>query len=143
MLLLGECLLGDDGQTPLGRLSSEGLHQTGGVVDVGLIEHGDLTAQLVVSDIVGRGSTLCRVVEADTEGLVVALNALLGRGGTGDDEYVVVLGGGISNRGEKLAAELNEMVKGECFGHTFVKPAEVVIASLKNDAGIIGAAELC
>ena len=56
---------------------------------------------------------------------------------------VVVLGGGISNRGEKLAAELNEMVKGECFGHTFVKPAEVVIASLKNDAGIIGAAELC
>ena len=45
---------------------------------------------------------------------------------------VVVLGGGISNRGEKLAAELNEMVKGECFGHTFVKPAEVVIASLAS-----------
>ena len=56
---------------------------------------------------------------------------------------VVVLGGGISNRGEKLAEELNEMVKDECFGHTFVKPAKVVIATLKNDAGIIGAAELC
>ena len=91
---LGEGLLGDDGQTPLGRLSSEGLHQTGRVVDIGLIEHGDFAAQLVVSDVVGGGSTLCRVVEADTEGLVVALNALLGRGGTGDDEYVVVLGGG-------------------------------------------------
>lgn len=56
---------------------------------------------------------------------------------------VVVLGGGISNRGEKLIKPLNEIVKKECFGNAYVKPAEVVIAKLKNDAGIIGAAELC
>lgn len=56
---------------------------------------------------------------------------------------VVVLGGGISNRGEKLVKPLNELVKKDCFGNAFVEPPKVVIAKLKNDAGIIGAAALC
>ena len=56
---------------------------------------------------------------------------------------VVVLGGGISNRGEKLTEPLNKMVREGCFGNAYVEPAKVVIAELKNDAGIIGAAELC
>lgn len=56
---------------------------------------------------------------------------------------VVVLGGGISNRGEKLTDPLNEMAKKECFGNAYVEPPKIVVAQLKNDAGIIGAAELC
>ena len=56
---------------------------------------------------------------------------------------VVVLGGGVSNRGQKLADDINELVKTGCFGWQYVETPKVVIAELKNDAGIIGAAALC
>ena len=91
---IGEGLLGDDLQAAGGSLLGERLIQARGVVDVGLIEHGDLLAEVVVGDVVGGSGALRGVIEADAEGLVVAVDALLRGGGAGDDQQIVVLGGG-------------------------------------------------
>ena len=94
-----EGLLGDDLQALNVSLSLEGLIQTGGVVDIGLIEHGNLGAQVVVHDVVSGSGALCGVVEADTEGVLIALDAGLGRGGGRHDQDVVSLGSGDDGSG--------------------------------------------
>jgi len=53
----------------------------------------------------------------------------------------VVIGGGISNQGEALVVPIREYVKKYDYNRHFT-PVEIEIASLKNDAGIIGAAML-
>ncbi len=55
---------------------------------------------------------------------------------------VISLGGGISNEGQSLIDALDPLVKKEQYGDGIVKTAELRIAKLKNDAGIIGAAAL-
>lgn len=54
------------------------------------------------------------------------------------DPDCVIIGGGISNRGQRLIDELQKRLKKELGSGEGIPP--VVIASLGNDAGIIGAA---
>lgn len=55
---------------------------------------------------------------------------------------VISLGGGISNEGQSLIDALEPLVRKEQYGGGIVKTADLRIAKLKNDAGIIGAAAL-
>ena len=55
---------------------------------------------------------------------------------------IISLGGGISNEGQSLIDDLDPLVKKEQYGDGIVKTADIRIAKLKNDAGIIGAAAL-
>lgn len=55
---------------------------------------------------------------------------------------VIVLSGGISNRGQKLVAPLEKLVPKIAYAADFVGTPPIVIAELGNDAGIIGAAGL-
>lgn len=55
---------------------------------------------------------------------------------------IISLGGGISNEGQSLIDDLVPLVRKEQYGDGIVKTADIKIAKLKNDAGIIGAAAL-
>lgn len=55
---------------------------------------------------------------------------------------LVLLGGGISAQGEVLLAPIREILKDNCFGGEKGKLPEMEIASLGNEAGMIGAANL-
>jgi glucokinase len=55
---------------------------------------------------------------------------------------VISLGGGISNEGQMLIDALVPLVAAECYGGDIVAHADIRIAKLGNDAGIIGAALL-
>ena len=55
---------------------------------------------------------------------------------------IVLLSGGICGQGSFLTDPLNEFVRKNAFGGEKVEVPEVKIASLGNDAGIIGAANL-
>ena len=55
---------------------------------------------------------------------------------------VISIGGGISNEGQSLIDSVMPIVAAERYGGDIVKPTEIRIAELKNDAGIIGAALL-
>ena len=55
---------------------------------------------------------------------------------------VISLGGGVSNEGQQLIDDLVSIVCKERYGGDVVKSADIRIAKLKNDAGIIGAAAL-
>jgi glucokinase len=55
---------------------------------------------------------------------------------------VISLGGGISNEGQSLVEALVPLVQKEQYGGGIVHVAEIKIAKLGNDAGIIGAAML-
>ncbi|MBQ8396234.1 MAG: ROK family protein, partial [Oscillospiraceae bacterium] len=51
-------------------------------------------------------------------------------------------GGGVCNEGDALLIPLKEAVDKEIYTRNGAKKTEIVIASLGNDAGIIGAAFL-
>ncbi len=53
---------------------------------------------------------------------------------------VVVIGGGVSNERENLLRPLIPKVLSEVYGGSYLKTADIRIAELGNDAGIIGAA---
>ena len=55
---------------------------------------------------------------------------------------VLSIGGGISNEKDNLLTPLIPLVRAETYGSGIVKPTEIRIATLGNDAGIIGAALL-
>ena len=55
---------------------------------------------------------------------------------------VILLGGAISKEGERLTAPLQKKMDAEAFGAKFNPRVAVKIASLRNDAGILGAAAL-
>ncbi len=55
---------------------------------------------------------------------------------------ILSIGGGISGEGQSLIDALLPIVRAECYGGDTVKPTEIRIAQLGNDAGIIGAAVL-
>ena len=54
----------------------------------------------------------------------------------------IVIGGGISNEGENLLSLLRPILPSEYYGGDIVEPPEICIATLGNDAGILGAAYL-
>lgn len=55
---------------------------------------------------------------------------------------VIVIGGGISNQGDYLKDKLQNYLEKEHYGYIGAPRTEVMIAKLKNDAGIVGAASL-
>lgn len=55
---------------------------------------------------------------------------------------VIMLGGGISNEGEKLLTPLKQKFERQLFGGTAYAPVALKIASLGNRAGVYGAAAL-
>ena len=54
----------------------------------------------------------------------------------------IILGGGVCNEGDALLVPLKEQVIAKCYGGDLIHHAEISIASLGNDAGLIGAAML-
>ncbi len=55
---------------------------------------------------------------------------------------IVCIGGGISHEGEKILVPVKKMIKNKSFARFGAKQSMVCLATLKNDAGIIGAALL-
>ena len=55
---------------------------------------------------------------------------------------VVVLGGGVSNQKEFLISKVKKYLEENHYGFKKTRSVDVLIASLGNDAGIIGAASL-
>ncbi|MFA6755397.1 MAG: ROK family protein [Bacilli bacterium] len=55
----------------------------------------------------------------------------------------IVLGGGVSNQGDYLKGLLEDYCGRQFYGYRETPKVEILIAKLKNDAGIIGAAALC
>jgi len=55
---------------------------------------------------------------------------------------VVVLGGGVSNAGEKILAPIQAKVDAGIYGGKINPPVKITLATLGNDAGILGAAYL-
>ena len=55
---------------------------------------------------------------------------------------LICIGGGISKAGEMLLAPLRHMIEEESYTRTAKRQTKLAIASLDNDAGIIGAALL-
>ena len=55
---------------------------------------------------------------------------------------VIIVGGGISNEGDAVIRPLERFVRKNVYGAEYNPPIKVVAATLKNDAGIIGAAAL-
>ena len=88
----GEGLRLLDGHAGVLALGHEGIVQTHRVVVVALIEHAYLGGQGVVGEVVCCRGALIGIVEADTERLVVAVDALVGGAGGLHDEHVVGLG---------------------------------------------------
>lgn len=56
---------------------------------------------------------------------------------------VILIGGAISKEKERLTLPLQKMLDEQSFGAKFNPRVEVKIASLQNDAGILGAVALC
>ncbi len=56
---------------------------------------------------------------------------------------VIIIGGGVSNAGDALIVPLEKYVTENVFGAQYNPKIKVVAATLKNDAGILGAAALC
>ena len=56
---------------------------------------------------------------------------------------VIIIGGGISNEGEAVIKPLQRYVSRNVYGAQYNPKIKVVSATLKNDAGIVGAAALC
>ena len=55
---------------------------------------------------------------------------------------VLSIGGGVSGEGDYLLDRLIPLVRAEVYGHGIVKDTDIRIATLKNNAGIIGGAVL-
>lgn len=51
---------------------------------------------------------------------------------------VIILGGGVSNAGDKLIKPLQKLVNEKLFGGKYLSPIEIKKATLKNDAGFLG-----
>ncbi len=56
---------------------------------------------------------------------------------------VIIIGGGISNEGDAIIKPLQRYVSRNVYGAEYNPKIKVVAATLRNDAGIVGAAALC
>ena len=87
----------------------------------------------------GRGDAAARAVVNDYiqhlgYGLASIINILA--------PEILVIGGGVSNEGENLLRPLVECVRPQLYIRTPEKQTRIVLATLGNDAGLIGAAFL-
>lgn len=80
-------------------------------------------------------ATLKKYIEYVGAGLVTFANIFF--------PEVIIIGGGISNQGENFVKPLQKYVSRNVYGAEYNPEIKVVPATLKNDAGIIGAAALC
>ena len=56
---------------------------------------------------------------------------------------IICIGGGISKEGDNLIEPIKKYVEGDNYARSMKKKAEIKVAELGNDAGIIGAAFIC
>ena len=85
---------------------------------------GDAAAQAVVND----------YIQHLGYGLASIINILA--------PEILVIGGGVSNEGENLLRPLVERVRPQLYIRTPEKQTRIALATLGNDAGLIGAAFL-
>ncbi len=85
---------------------------------------GDKAAQKVVDD----------YIESLGEGLVNFINIFR--------PQAIMLGGGVCGQGDYLLKPLTKFVKDNTYGGDVIPPTEITIATLANNAGLIGAASL-
>ncbi len=95
-----------------------------GKVAFDLAKSGDKVALSVVK----------RYIKYISMGLIVYANIFF--------PEVIIIGGGISNQGDYLIKPLQRYVSRNVYGAQYNPKIKVVAATLKNDAGIIGAAAL-
>lgn len=92
-----------NGDALIGSFRLKGIIEADRVVDVALVEHGDFRGQAVFRNVLSGSGTLGRILEADAEGRIVALDGGVGGSRRGQDQNAVVLGG--SNNGGVLTGE--------------------------------------
>lgn len=85
---------------------------------------GDPTAQKIIDSYIRRLG----------EGIVNIVNLFR--------PQILLLGGGLSHQGESLLRPIREMMENSCFGGIKAGLPEIKVASLGNQAGMIGAASL-
>lgn len=105
------------------KISENGGKATGKIV-FDCANGGDETAKAVVD----------QYYKYVAEGIINIVN-------TFQPQYVAI-GGGISNQGDNLLEPVKKYVRAGSYGGDLVRPTEIVIAKLGNDAGIVGAALL-
>lgn len=94
----------------------------------------------VVFDVAKQGdkvaiATVKRYIKYVGTGLVTFANIFF--------PEVIIIGGGISYQGDYIIKPLQRYVSRNVYGSKYNPKIKVVAATLKNDAGIIGAAALC
>jgi len=85
---------------------------------------GDKAGAMVVEDYINNLA----------EGLTNLINLLA--------PEAIILGGGVSNEGDYLTIPLKKAVYDKCYGGSELPHSDILIATLGNDAGIVGAAML-
>lgn len=106
------------------ELCANDLNNMNGIIVFKAANRGDETAQRVISD----------YIRYLGEGIINCINIWR--------PEIILLGGGISNAGEALLEPLNKYIAPRCFAGERGFVPTVQVASLGNDAGIIGAASL-
>lgn len=93
-----------------------------------------LNGEVIFKEYKNKDKTAVEIVEKYieylSEGVVSICNFLR--------PQVILLGGGISNWGEELATKVKEYCKKQNYGYENSPEVEIKIATLKNDAGILG-----
>ncbi len=87
-------------------------------------DSGDETAKAVID----------AYVKSIAEGLIDIINIF--------QPSVIAIGGGVSRQGDKLLNPIKKYIEGKTCGASFIAPCKLIMASLGNDAGIVGAAFL-
>ncbi len=87
-------------------------------------DSGDETAKAVIDN----------YVKYIADGLIDIINIF--------QPSVIAIGGGVSRQGDKLLKPIKKYIEGRSYGSSFISPCRLIMASLGNDAGIVGAAFL-
>ncbi len=101
------------------------INKVSGITAFDAMRKGDFAGKLVVD----------RYIEYIAVGIVNNINIF--------QPEIICIGGGISKEGVALTKPIKKYLKGEDFARYMKKNTEVKTAVLGNDAGIIGAANIC
>lgn len=97
-------------------------------------DYEKLNGEVILREYKNGDKTTIEIVEQYieylSEGVVSVCNFLR--------PQIILLGGGISNWGEELATKVKEHCKKQNYGYLNSPEVEIKIATLKNDAGILG-----
>ena len=97
-------------------------------------DYEKLNGEVILREYKNGDKTTIEIVEQYieylSEGVVSVCNFLR--------PQIILLGGGISNWGEELATKVKEYCKKQNYGYLNSPEVEIKIATLKNDAGILG-----